>query len=75
MEEDGNYVFENYQPLKKNGSFWQCQIFEEDEYIFELHQENVRNKQQEESSLSRATILVAKKNQSSYEYLSGVLSH
>jgi hypothetical protein len=46
MEEDGNYVFENYQPLKKNGSFWECQVFEVDDYIFELHQENVRVKQE-----------------------------
>ncbi len=30
MEEDGNYVFENYKPLKKKGSFWECVVFEED---------------------------------------------
>jgi hypothetical protein len=75
MEEDGNYVFENFLPLKKRGSFWQCQIFEEDQYIFELHQESARGRHEEESALSRATILICKKNESKYELVSGAMSH
>ena len=51
-------------------------IFEEGEYWLELHQNNARSEEIDESMLARLTIVLAKnKDKTSFELVGGVLGH
>lgn len=75
MEETGNYVYDNFSPNPKSGSYWFVNIFQEGDYFIELHQGSARLLKDEENSLCRGTLMLAKDREKDHELVGGIMTY
>lgn len=76
MYEQGNYLFDDFLPSPKRGTYWNVQVFREGEYCLELHQNGSRGEEQDDSKLARGTLVVTRNLQpKGSEFIGGTMSH